>query len=103
MSVDYKTQKEIDKELFVDEVRSDVKDIIEGYYKGEVSIGWVMNELEKLGLEKRYVASSEAQIVGNNILSDDIIDYVMDRINLEALKDTNDYYAQVLSDSKGQY
>lgn len=103
MSVDYKTQKEIDKELFIEEVREDVKNVIDGYYKGEVSIGWTMDELVKLGLEKRYVASSEAQIVGNNILSDDIVDYVMDRIDLEALKDANDYHAQVLSDSRGQY
>jgi hypothetical protein len=85
MSVDYKTQREVDRELFIEEVRSDVKNIVEGYYSGESNIAHILDLLEEQGMYKRDRNDVEGQLVGNNESSDDIIDYIMDRVDLEPI------------------
>ena len=47
MSVDYKTQREVDRELVREQVAGNVRDIVEGYYNDEENISYILDLLEK--------------------------------------------------------
>lgn len=85
MSVDYKTQREVDKEEYVAERKSDVLKILTDYYDGEMTIAHSLDLLEIYGLYKSKRKDVEGQILGNNTSSDDMIDYIVDRMDLEPL------------------
>ncbi len=72
-----------DKELYIEYLRDDMKDILKNYYEKGTSIVHTLDELEKLGLLKRN--DVEGEILGNNTYSDEMIDYIVDRTDLEPL------------------
>lgn len=85
MSVDYKTQREVDREEYVAGLKEHTEVFLREYYNGILSISFVLDELEILGLSNKERKNVEAQLLGNNTSSDDMIDYIVDRMDLEPI------------------
>lgn len=85
MSVDYKTQKEVNREEYIAEVKSDIESILKSYYEEGNTIAHTLDLLEEKGLYKSKRKDVEGYILGNNTHSDDMIDYIVDRMDLKPL------------------
>lgn len=83
MSVDYKTKKEYDRELFLGEITEQVTHKGEDYFEGRVSLAQTLDDLEAIGLIPKHRKDVEGQFLGNNSMSDSITDYIKDRMDLE--------------------
>lgn len=79
MSVDYKTQREVDREEFIADLKESVSNILKSYYEEGNTIAHTLDLLELYGSARKDV---EGQLLGNNTSSDDMIDYIVDRMDL---------------------
>ena len=86
----------MDKEIFLNELPEQIQLILGDYYYGGVSIAQTLDNLEELGMEPKARRNVEAQILGNDSFSDDMIDYIKDRIDLDGIRLGNEIYSQDL-------
>jgi len=77
-----------DKEEYIAELKEMVQSILEEYYNSKISIAFVLDELIERGLYKSKRKDVEGQVLGNNTSSDDMIDYIVDRMDLEPQLET---------------
>lgn len=77
-----------DKEEFISDLRVDVSIILKDYYDGEITIAHTLDLLEENGLYTKKRNDVEGELLGNNTYSDEMIDYIVDRMDLEPLLET---------------
>ncbi len=74
-----------DKEEYIADLKERIEMILKYYYSGIITIAHTLDLLEEKGLYKSKRNDVEGEILGNNTYSDEMIDYIVDRMDLEPL------------------